>query len=84
MLIYSVNIIEFPVYALSFHTDEKDQVSIILPISFIIDLYHIYSQEDDLEEEMATHSSVLAWEIPETEVLGGLLSTGSQKELDTA
>ena len=41
-------------------------------------------QEDDLEEEMATHSSVLAWEIPETEVLGGLLSTGSQKELDTA
>ena len=40
-------------------------------------------QEDDLEEEMATHSNVLAWEIPETEVLGGLLSTGSQKELDT-
>ena len=40
-------------------------------------------QEDALEEEMATHSSVLAWEIPGTEVLGGLLSIGSQKELDT-
>ena len=27
-------------------------------------------QEDPLEEEMATHSSVLAWEIPWTEELG--------------
>ena len=24
-------------------------------------------QEDSLEEEMATHSSILAWEIPQTE-----------------
>ena len=30
------------------------------------------SQEDPLEEEMATHSSILAWEIPWTEELGGL------------
>ena len=29
-------------------------------------------QEDPLEKEMATHSSVLAWEIPETEEPGGL------------
>ena len=28
--------------------------------------------EDPLEEEMATHSSILAWEIPWTEELGGL------------
>ena len=35
-----------------------------------------------LEKEMATHSSVLAWEIPWTEESGGLQSTGSQ-ELDT-
>ena len=28
---------------------------------------------------MATHSSILAWEIPWTEELGGIQSTGSQK-----
>ena len=32
-----------------------------------------------LEKEMATHSSILAWEIPWTEEPGGLLSMGSQK-----
>ena len=32
-----------------------------------------------LEEEMATHSSILAWEIPWTEEPGGLQSTGSQR-----
>ena len=37
------------------------------------------SQEDPLEKEIATHSSILAWEIPRTEELGGLQSTGSQR-----
>ena len=37
---------------------------------------------DPLEEEAATHSSVLAWRIPWTEKPGGLQSTG-HKELDT-
>ena len=36
-------------------------------------------QEDVLDEEMATHSSILAWEIPWTEKLGGLQSMGLQK-----
>ena len=36
-------------------------------------------QEDPLEEEMATHSSILAWRIPWTEELGGLQSMGSQR-----
>ena len=36
-------------------------------------------QEDPLEEEMATHPSILAWEIPRTEEPGGLQSTGLQK-----
>ena len=31
------------------------------------------------EDEMATHSSVLAWRIPRTEEPGGLQSTGSQR-----
>ena len=33
-------------------------------------------QEDPLEKEMATHSSILAWRIPWMEELGGLQSTG--------
>ena len=39
-------------------------------------------QEDPLEKEMATHSSILVWKIPWTEELGGLQSTGL-KESDT-
>ena len=35
--------------------------------------------EDPLEEEMATHSSILAWEIPWTEEPGGLQPTESQQ-----
>ena len=34
-------------------------------------------QEDLLEEEMATHSSILSWKIPWTEEPGGLQSVGS-------
>ena len=36
-------------------------------------------QEDPLEREMATHSSILVWEIPWTEEPGGLQSMGSQR-----
>ena len=36
-------------------------------------------REDPLEKEMATHSSILAWDIPWTEEPGGLQSMGSQK-----
>ena len=36
-------------------------------------------QEDPLEEEMATHSSVLAWRIPWTEEPGGLQPMGSKR-----
>ena len=35
--------------------------------------------EDPLEEEMATHSRILAWEIPWTEEPGWLQSTGLQR-----
>ena len=38
-------------------------------------------QEDPQEQEVAIHSSILAWEIPWTEEPGGLQSMGSQ-ELD--
>ena len=36
-------------------------------------------QEDPLKEEMATHSSIVAWEIPQTEETGGLQFIGSQR-----
>ena len=35
--------------------------------------------QDPLEEEMATHSNILAWKIPWTEEPGRLQSTGSQR-----
>ena len=36
-------------------------------------------QKDPLEQEMTTHSSILAWKIPWIEEPGGLQSIGSQK-----
>ena len=39
--------------------------------------------EDPLEKGMATHSSILAWEIPWTEESSGLHSPWGHKELDT-
>ena len=39
-------------------------------------------QEDPLEKEMATRSSILALEIPRTQELGRLQSMRSQKEFD--
>ena len=46
------------------------------------DVGSILGQEDPLEEEMATHSSILAWRIPWTEELDGYSPWG-HKELDT-
>ena len=40
------------------------------------------SQEDLLEKEMATHSSILAWEIPDTGAWWAAVH-GATKELDT-
>ena len=36
-------------------------------------------QEDSLEEDMRTHSIILAWSIPQTEEPGGLQSIGPQR-----
>ena len=36
-------------------------------------------EEDPLQKEMATHSSILAWEIPWMEEPGGLQSMGLQE-----
>ena len=37
------------------------------------------SWEDPMEKEMATHSSILVWEIPWTKEPSGLQSKGSQR-----
>ena len=37
------------------------------------------SQEDPLEEDMETYSTILAWKIPQTEEPGRLQSVGSQR-----
>ena len=39
--------------------------------------------EDSLEKGVATHSSILAWELLWTELLGGFLQSMGHKELDT-
>ena len=39
-------------------------------------------QEDTLEKEIATHSSIVAWKIPWTEKPGGLYSPWDPKELN--
>ena len=36
-------------------------------------------QEDPLEDGMASHSSILAWRIPQTEEPGRLRSAGSER-----
>ena len=43
------------------------------------DLGSSLGQEDPLEKEMTTHSSILAWEIPWTEEPGRLQSKGSKE-----
>ena len=43
------------------------------------DVVWYLGQEDHLEAEMATHSKILAWKIPQTEEPGRLQSMGSQR-----
>ena len=49
------------------------------PLANAGDMGSIPGSEDALEKEMATHSSILPWEIPQTEEPSGLQSMGSQK-----
>ena len=46
---------------------------------FGINIYTLLYITFPLEEEMATHSSILAWEIQRTEESGSLQSMGSQR-----
>ena len=62
-------------------------VYMVLPSSSVVKYLpamqemHVRSlgQEDPVEEDMATHSKILAWRIPWTEELGGLQCIGSHR-----
>jgi len=45
----------------------------------VVDVNEIKIPSPNLEKEMATHSSILAWRIPGTEEPGELLSMGSHR-----
>ena len=49
------------------------------PPANVGDVGSILGQEDPLQKEMATHSSILAWEIPWTKEPGWLQPIGSQR-----
>ena len=55
-------------------------IKICLPMQKMQDmLIQPLDREDPLEKEVATHSCILAWRIPQTEEAGGLQSMGSQR-----
>ena len=49
----------------------------------ILESGNLTPRASTLEKEMATHRSILAWEIPWTEEPGGATIHGSRKELET-
>ena len=59
-------------------SDRKESACLLVQETQVRSLGH-----KDLEKEMATHSSILAWRIPRMEEIGRLLSMGC-KESDTA
>ena len=60
------------------HPIDEDAASLVAPGKCKTQVQS-QGREDFLEEEMATHSSILAWETPWTEEPGGLQSRGSQQ-----
>ena len=65
-------------------TDRASQVALVVKnapanAGDLRDMGSILAQEDPLEEETATHSSILTWRIPWTEEPGGLQSIGPQR-----
>ena len=54
---------------------QETQQTWVQPLGWVQSL----GREDPLEEEMATHSNILAWEIPWGEEPGGLQSMDSQR-----
>ena len=57
------------------------QIALVVKNSPVMQEMQVRSlgEEDPLEKEMTSHSSILAWEVPWTEETDGLQSMGSQK-----
>ena len=60
------------------YQDATQVAQMVKNLSAMQETQETLGQEDPLEEEMATHSSIRAWKIPQTEEPGGLQSMGSQ------
>ena len=59
---------------------KKKKKKILLPMQEMQETWvQSLGWKDPLEEEMAPHSSILAWEIPRSEEPGGLQSVGLQR-----
>ena len=65
------------------HTIRAHSGSLLTPVKNLPAMQETWvqslGQEDPLEKEMATHSSVLAWRIPQSEEPGRLQSMDSQE-----
>jgi hypothetical protein len=59
--------------------NQQQRIKWLDSITDSMDMNNIWEIVSRGEKEMATHSSILAWRIPETEEPGGLLSMGWQK-----
>ena len=66
-------------HSVGVNTNNKMLIYMGRPLANAGDVWvQFLGREDPLEKEMATHSRILAWEIPWTEEPGGLQSMGSQ------
>ena len=77
---------KFPIFLISWFILSKWASQVVLVVKNplasagdIKDRVQSLGQEDPLKKGMATHSSVLAWEIPRTEEPGGLQSIRLQR-----
>ena len=59
--------------------NQQQRIKWLDSITDSMDMNNIWEIVSRGEKEMATHSSILAWRIPETEEPGGLLSKGSHR-----
>ena len=82
--VYILNSILIMLYILNMYTEGKkkrlEEVQMLKNLPAMLETQvRSLSQEDPLEKEMASHSSILAWRIQWTEEPGRLQSMASQK-----
>ena len=80
LFFFTSNLASFWNNGILFHTTSTIWLRTSVPVQETLEAW-VWSLglDDPLEKEMATHSGILAWEIPWTKKPGGLLSLGSQR-----